>query len=47
MPDVRKPLIKLGADPVILAPDDFEMYMRRENEKWRNPAKDAKIPVVS
>lgn len=47
MTDVRKTLIDLGADPVTLSPDDFAAYIKRENEKWRNLAKDAKISVVN
>jgi tripartite-type tricarboxylate transporter receptor subunit TctC len=47
MPDVRKTLIDLGADPVILPPGDFAAYIKRENEKWRKLAKHAKISIVN
>jgi tripartite-type tricarboxylate transporter receptor subunit TctC len=46
-PDVKKILVDLGADPISVDPDGFAAYIRRENEKWRQLAKDAKISVAN
>jgi tripartite-type tricarboxylate transporter receptor subunit TctC len=46
-PEVKKILVDLGADPISVDPDGFAAYIRRENEKWRQLAKDAKISVAN
>jgi tripartite-type tricarboxylate transporter receptor subunit TctC len=46
-PDVKKILADLGADPISVSPDGFATYIGRENEKWRQLAKDAKISVAN
>jgi tripartite-type tricarboxylate transporter receptor subunit TctC len=46
-PEVKKILVDLGADPISVDPDGFATYIRRENEKWRQLAKDAKISVAN
>jgi tripartite-type tricarboxylate transporter receptor subunit TctC len=46
-PEVKKILVDLGADPISVDPDGFAAYIRRENEKWRRLAKDAKISVAN
>jgi tripartite-type tricarboxylate transporter receptor subunit TctC len=46
-PEVKKILVDLGADPISVNPEGFAAYIRRENEKWRRLAKDAKISVAN
>lgn len=46
-PDVKKTLVDLGADPISVPPEGFSGYIGRENEKWRQLAKDAKISVAN
>jgi tripartite-type tricarboxylate transporter receptor subunit TctC len=46
-PEVKKILVDLGADPISVDPDGFAAYIGRENEKWRQLAKDAKISVAN
>jgi len=45
LPETRKTLIDLGADPVSLSPDQFAAQIARENDKWRKLVKDAKIVI--
>lgn len=47
LPDVKKTLLDLGADPLGVPPDGFATYIARENQKWRQLAKDAKIAVAN
>jgi tripartite-type tricarboxylate transporter receptor subunit TctC len=46
-PEVKKILVDLGADPISVDPDGFAAYIGRENEKWRQLAKDAKISIAN
>ncbi|MBV9066808.1 MAG: tripartite tricarboxylate transporter substrate binding protein [Methylobacteriaceae bacterium] len=46
-PDVRKTLVDLGADPLSVPPERFAALIARENQKWRQVAKDAKILVAN
>jgi len=46
MPDVRKRLIELGADPVATTPEAFAEHIRKENEKWAAVVKRANITLA-
>lgn len=42
-PDVRKHLIKGGADPIGSSPEEFAAYIRSETEKWDNVVRNTGI----
>lgn len=46
-PEVKKTLVDLGADPISVPPDVFAGYIKRENDRWRQLAKDAKISTTN
>src|SRR3569833_2483892 len=46
MPDVKEKCAQLGFDPVANTPDEFNVYIKKEVDKWAKVIKDAKFPQI-
>ena len=44
-PDVREKFINVGADPLIMTPDDFAAFIRKDIEMWAGVAKAAGVKI--
>lgn len=42
-PDVREKFIKVGADPLVMSPDEFTAFIRKDIENWDKVAKAAGV----
>ena len=45
MPDVREKFTNIGADPLIMSPEEFTTFIRKDIEKWAKVAKAADVKV--
>jgi tripartite-type tricarboxylate transporter receptor subunit TctC len=42
---VREKFINVGADPLIMSPEEFTQFIRKDIEKWARVAKAANIKM--
>lgn len=45
MPDVREKFTNIGADPLVMSPEEFTTFIRKDIEKWAKVAKAADVKV--
>jgi tripartite-type tricarboxylate transporter receptor subunit TctC len=45
MPEVREKFISVGADPLIMSPDEFTQFIRKDIEKWAKVAQAAGVKM--
>ena len=45
IPDVREKFTSIGADPLIMSPDEFTAFIRSDIEKWAKVAKAAGVKM--
>ena len=44
-PEVREKFISMGADPLIMSPEEFTAFIRADIEKWAKVARAANVKV--
>ena len=44
-PEVREKFINVGADPLIMSPEEFTQFIRKDIEKWAKVAKAANVKM--
>jgi len=45
MPDVREKFTSIGADPLVMSPEEFTEFIRKDIEKWAKVAKAANVRI--
>ena len=44
-PEVREKFINVGADPLIMSPEEFTQFIRKDIEKWAKIAQAANVKM--